>query len=291
MKYLVAALSMAVSTAAVAQTPSTTSAPSAAQQERVDAILGALFGDRNGQTSLETQWSMGRLPLAQQRAQYESRIDGDVRSGALSSFSGNRAKADYRALVGLEARYGADRRFTPQERADLNARYNSLTQLVAEGGYSGGVSGGGSVADQRGEFESRVDNAVRARQISRTQGTQLKTDFASLVRLEENYLRDGALSVRERDELETRLDALDTRVGDVGGSASRPRDSSVRLEAIARALPASGLSSSGQAQLRVEHEDLTRLAAAYRRSNPSQNDLSYLDRRLSDLEGRARVRW
>ncbi len=291
MKYLVAALSMAVSTAAVAQTPSTTSAPSAAQQERVDAILGALFGDRNGQTSLETQWSIGRLPLAQQRAQYESRIDGDVRSGALSSSSGNRAKADYRALVDLEARYGADRRFTPQERADLNARYNSLTQLVAEGGYSGGVSGGSSVADQRGEFESRVDKAVRARQISRTQGTQLKTDYASLVRLEENYMRDGALSVRERDDLETRLDALDTRVGDVGGPAARPRDSSVRLEAIARALPASGLSSSGQAQLRVEHEDLTRLAAAYRRSNPSQDDLSYLDRRLSDLEGRARVRW
>ena len=291
MKYLVAVLSLAVSTTAVAQTPSPTSAPSAAQQERIDAILGALFGDRNGQTSLDTQWSLGRLPLAQQRAQYESRIDGDIRSGALSSSSGNRAKADYRALVELEARYGADRRFTQQERADLNARYNSLTQLVADGGYAGGVSGGRSVADEQSEFESRVDSGVRARQITRTQGTQLKTDYGSLVRLEENYMRDGALSVRERADLETRLDALDARVGDVAAPSTRPKDSSIRLEAIARGLPASGLSSTAQAQLRVEHGDLTRLAAAYRRSNPSQDDLNYLDRRLSDLEGRARVRW
>ena len=291
MKYRVAALSLAVSTSAVAQTPSTPSTQSTRQQERVDAVLGALFGDRNGQTSLETQWSLGRFPLAQQRAQYEARIDADVRSGGLSASAGDRAKTDYRAMVDLEARYGADRRFTPQERADLNTRYTRLTQLVAEGGYSGGVSGGRSVAEERAEFESRVDSAVRARQISRAQGAQLKADYASLVRLEANYLRDGALSVRERDDLETRLDALDARIGDSTSASARPKDAAARLDAIARALPASGLPSSGQAQVRVEYEDLSRLVAAYRRFNPSAEELGYLDRRLSDLEGRARVRW
>jgi hypothetical protein len=291
MKYLVVALSLAVSTSAIAQTPPTASAQSTRQQERVDAILNTLFGDRTGQTSLDTQWSIGRLPLSQQRAQYEARIDADIRSGGLSASAGDRAKSDYRAIVDLEARYGADRRFTPQERADLNARYTRLTQLVAEGGYSGGVSGGRSVAEERGEFERRVDNAVRARQITRTQATQLKSDYASLVRLEDSYMRDGALSVRERDDLETRLDGLDERVGDMPVASTRPRDSSARLDAIAKALPASGLPSSGQTQLRVEHEDLTRLAAAYRRSNPTPEELSYLDRRLSDLERRARVRW
>lgn len=291
MKYLTAALTLALSTTpAMAQTPSTTSAPSNRQQERVDAILGALFGGSTGTASLDTQWSLGRLPLAQQRAQYESRIDADVRSGALSSYSGEQAKANYRALVDLEARYGADRRFTQQERAELNSRYESLTQVVADGGYSGGVSGGVSVADGRAQFEGRVDNAVRTRQITRAQGTQLKTDYASLARLEANYMRDGALSVRERDDLETRLDALDARVGDVGPGPSQSRDPAARLSAIARALPASGLSSSAQAQLRVEHDDLTRLAAAYRRSTPSAEDERYLDRRLADLEDRARVR-
>ena len=45
-----------------------------------------------------------------------------------------------------------------------------------------------------------------------------------------------------------------------------------------------------QAQLRVEHEDLTRLEAAYARLNPSADERAYLDRRLGDLETRARVR-
>ncbi|WP_157973368.1 hypothetical protein, partial [Blastomonas sp. UPD001] len=63
-----------------------------------------------------------------------------------------------------------------------------------------------------------------------------------------------------------------------------------RLDAIARALPASGLSASAQAQLRVEHEDLTRLEAAYARLTPSADERAYLDRRLGDLETRARVR-
>jgi hypothetical protein len=288
MKHLAAALTLAFSTtSAFAQTPAATSSQSMRQQERVYAILGTLFGDRSGGASLDTQWAIGRLPLAQQRSQFESRIDADVRSGGLSASSGERAKADFRALVNLEARYGADRRFTPQERAELSSRYTSLNQILADGGYAGGAS----VADERGQFEGRVDSAVRSRQITRGQGAQLKTDYASLVRLEADYMRDGALSVRERSDLDTRLDALDARVGDVGVASTRPSDMATRLSAIERALPSSGLSSSAQAQLRVEHGDLTRLAAAYRRSAPSAEEQVYLDRRLGDLEGQARVRW
>lgn len=275
---------------AAAQTPSTTSSQPSRQQERVDTILGALFGDRTGGTSLDAQWTLGRLPLAQQRTQYETRIEADVRSGALSASAGERAKADYRALVELEARYGADRRFTAQERTELNQRYQGLTQVVAEGGYAGGVSGGSSVADGRRDFEARVDEAVRVRRLTRTQGTQLKTEYSALVQTETNYMRDGVLSVRERDDLETRLDALDARVGDTNVAATRPADAASRLDAIAKALPASGLASAAQTQLRIEHEDLNRLAAAYRRTSPSTDDQAYLDRRLSNLEERVRLR-
>jgi len=290
MKFAAIALSLATVAAAPAFAQSTSYGQEDRQQERVDAILGALFGDRAGGTSLDAQWSSGRLPLAQQRTQYEARIDADIRSGALSQRAGERAKADYRALVDLEARYGADRRFTQQERADLNARYASLTQILDEGGDAGGVSGGTSVADGRRAFEDRVDEAVRRRQVSRTQGTQLKTEYAAAVRLEADYMRDGVLSARERDDLEQRLDALDDRAGDVVATPSRPADAATRLAAISRALPSSGLTPAAQTQLRVEHEDLTRLAAAYRRLTPSADEQSYLDRRLSDLEARARVR-
>lgn len=285
------ALAIAAASATTVGAQQTTPQPSR-QQERVDSILGALFGDnRQGRaTSLDMQWTLGRSPLAQQGAQFETRIDADVRSGALSRQSADRAKEDYRALVELETRYGADRRFTPQERAELNARYDSLTRVVAEGGYSGGVSGGTSVADGRRDFEARVDESVRLRRLTRTQGTQLKTEYAALVRIEADYMRDGVLSNRERDDLEGRLDALDARVGDVAAQPARPLEPTARLETIARALPSSGLGASAQAQLRIEHEDLGRLASAYRRISPTAEEQSYLDRRLTDLETRARVR-
>lgn len=283
-------------------TQPTSQQPQSRPADRIGDILGALFGnrtDRDGSTSIDAQWTAGRLPLAAQQTQFEARIESDVRSGALTRSSGDRARSEYRSLVELEARYGADRRFTTQERTDLSDRYGALTQALAEGNYGsgggygqgGGVSGGTSVADGRLEFEARVDEAVRARRLTRTQGTQLKAEYATLIRTEQTYLRDGSLSARERDDLESRLDALDSRVGDgPTGTPTRPADPTSRLEAIARALPSSGLSATARAQLLVEHEDLTRLANAYRRLNASAEEQAYLDRRLSDLETRARVR-
>jgi len=146
------------------------------------------------------------------------------------------------------------------------------------------------VADGRRDFEARVDESVRQRRLTRTQGTQLKTDYAAVVRLEADYMRDRVLSARERDDLETRLDALDARVGDVAAQPSRPVDPTARLQAITRALPSSGLTTAAQTQLRTEQEDLSRLAAAYRRLSPTAEEQNYLDRRLTDLETRARVR-
>jgi hypothetical protein len=292
-------LALAIAAAAVsatavhAQTPTTPAAQTSKQQERVDAILGTLFGDRSGTGgSLDTQWMLGRSPLAQQRSQFETRLDADVRSGALTRAAADRAKDDYRELVELEARHGADRRFSTQERAELNERYDNLTRLVAEGGEGGSVSGGTSVADGRRDFEARVDESVRLRRLTRVQGTQLKTEYASLVRVETDYMRDGVLSARERNDLETRLDGLDSRLGETVASTTpaRPADPATRLEAISKALPSSGLASAAQTQLRVEHEDLNRLATAYRRGNPSSEEQAYLDKRLTDLETRARVR-
>lgn len=265
------------------------------QQERLNSIFGALFGDRTGSTqSIEAQWSFGRTPLATQRAQFEARVDADVRSGQLDRRTGDRLKSDYYDLVQLEARYGADRRFTVQEREELAERYGRLTQVIADGGYGDDDSAdiGISVVEGQTEFNQRVDASVSARRLTRVAGARLKTDYAALVRTEAGYLRDGRITDQERDDLYTRLEALDARVGDMastggGNTVQTPR---ARLDAIARALPSSGLSASAQAQLRVEHEDLTRLEAAYARLNASADDRAYLDRRLGELETRARVR-
>jgi hypothetical protein len=277
-------------------------------QDRIGQILGQIFGGRNGSaSSLDAEWAQGRFPLAAQRNQFETRVDAEVRSGAINYANGNQLKRDYFDLVDLEARYGADRRFSTQERSDLSARYEALTRALSNGGYGtgggnqypgtqypGGQYGNNNavrVADGQADFNRRVTDAVNSRRISRSEGTRLRNDYTSLVRLEEQYLRDGYLSDGERSEIEGRLDELDARVGDVGfGSGGYQSGPRARLDAIARALSSSGLSSSARAQISVEHGDLMRLEAAYAQLRPSAEDSAYLDRRIADLEARVRIR-
>lgn len=265
------------------------------QRDRiVSTILGTLLGDRTGaSTTLDSQWSLGQLPLTNQRAQFDARVDSDIRAGELTRATGTRLKAEYAALIEQEQRYGADRRFTTQERTELADRYGVLTQVLADGRWPTTTPAPAAlpaaVANGRADFERRVDSAVSARRISRTQGTQLKADYTTLVTLEAGYLQDGELSLRERNELDTRLDALDARVGDVGYAAA-PATARMRLDSVARAIPSAGLSTAARTQLQVELEDVSRLEAAYGQLNPSADDKAYLERRLANLETRAKVK-
>jgi len=275
-----AALALTASSAA-AQTSTT-------QRNPIADIFGALFGDRLGVTnSIESQWAAGQTPLANQRAQFESRIDSEVNTGALDQATGARLKSDYYELVQLEARYGADRRFTTSERTTLADRYGALTQVLADRAYAdAGTTSATEVADGQAEFGSRVDAALAARQITRAEARRLKTDYAAVARVEAGYIRDGVLSSAERADLDTRLDALDARVGRTNYAALTPRQ---RLDTISRALPGSGLPSAQRAQLQVEYEDLSRLESAYARLNATAEERGYLERRLAELETRARV--
>lgn len=287
--FLLAAASAALVAAPVAAQSTTTSSSTSAR-DRIGQILGSIFGvGTSADASLETQWRLGRKPLATQRATFETRVDSDVRSGVLTSATGVRLKSDYAAIVDLEARYGSDGTFTTAERNELSDRYGALTQVLTEGGYAdGGTSNRAEVSEGRTAFNARVDSAVASRRITRTAGTRLKADYAALVTIESNYLRDGAISASERDDLDTRLDALDARVGDVGYTPTVTAKS--RLEAIRTAVPSSGLTASARAQLLVEHGDLARLEAAYARLTPTSDERAYLESRLANLETRARVR-
>lgn len=213
-----------------------------------------------------------------------------MRYGTLTQATSTRLKNDYSELVQTEARYGADRRFTTQERTDLADRYGRLTQALTDKKYGDEVTSG-DVAKGKAEFDRRVDAGISSRRLSRVEATRLKSDYAALIEVEANYFNDGALSRREQDDLDSRLDALDTRVGDTSyATSSKTPTSRSRLEAIASALPKSGLGAAAKTQLQIEHDDLSRLEAAYARVAPSADEQAYLDRRLANLETRARVR-
>ena len=257
-------------------------------QEVFGQILQNLFG---GQTmgSLDSEWSRGRRALGSQQSTFNTRLDAQVRSGALSSWSADRIRTDYDALVQLEARYASDGRFTTQERTDLTSRYNALTSALEDGGYGDDLGGYQSAADGRADFEARVTAAVNARTLTRTDATRLRSDYAAIVTAEAQFQRDG-LSARERQDIEARLDAIDARIpggnyGNGGGWQQTPRD---RLTAIERALY--NLPRGQQDAIRVPFEDLTRLEAAYSRTRPSSDDAAYLERRIGELEVQARIR-
>jgi hypothetical protein len=258
-------------------------------QEVFGQILQNLFG---GQTTgtMDAEWSRGRRALGAQQTTFNTRLDAQVRSGAIQSYSADRIRSDYDALVRLETQYGQDGRFTTQERSDLTTRYNALTTALEDGGYGDDVGGYQSAADGRADFEARVTAAVNARTLTRTDATRLRSDYAAIVTAEAQFQRDG-LSARERQDIEARLDAIDARVpggttGNNGGwQQQTPRD---RLTAIDRALY--NLPRADQDRLRPQIEDLTRLEAAYSRTRPSSDDTAYLERRLGELEVQARVR-
>jgi hypothetical protein len=95
------------------------------------------------------------------------------------------------------------------------------------------------------------------------------------------------LSDAERADLDTKLDALDVRVGDVGYNV--PVTYKSRLDAIALAVPRSGLGLAARNQILIEHGDLVRLESAYARLSPTADERAYIERRLANLELRARV--
>lgn len=286
--FLIAAASAAIIAApAAAQTTTNADNPLA-------RILGNLFGIGNSATnSLDGQWTANRRPLANQRAEFEARVDSEVRASRMSQADGSRLKYDYYALVQLESQYGANGSFSTTERSELTTRYNALLQVLADGRYGYGDNDNSfgpraEVSEGQAEFNARVDAAVSARRITSRVGKRLKNDYAALIRTETNYLRDGVLSDYEREDLDARLEALGQRVGDVGYGT--PQTAQSRLDAIFRALPASGLGATARSQLLVEHGDLARLAAAYARLTPSAEERAYLESRLANLETRARVR-
>ena len=264
----VAALTLAAG-AASAQTPySQTPYGQQTQSDPIGAILGALFGDRLGvSTTLDSEWSRGRRPLNTQRAQFESRLDADVRSGAISSSAASSLSAEYGDLVALEARYTADGRVTAQERADLTERYRAFSTRYQAGGQSGyddDYDGWRPLAESRAAFDARVNAGVRNRTLTRAQATRLSTDFDALVRLETSYERNG-IDARERQDLEARWADLNRRVGDgydddynSGDNwGSDPRGAQIEAR-IAAGERNGSISRTEAASLRLELRDLMR---------------------------------
>ncbi len=299
-----AAGAMALSTAAAvqAQTPygstqtQSYGQPQSRTQDAFGAILGALFG---APQTLDSEWSRGRRPLGSGSAQFDARLDAGIRDGSIDRYAATDLRADYQALVQLEARYAADGRMTTQERAELGRQYQELSQRVDQGdtGYD---NGGGyddrwePLIDARADFDARLDAQQRARRLTRAEVLRLRADYQALIQIETGYQR-GGIDAREQADLQLRLDDLNRRVGDNydsgngGGYGQGNRGMISRIEAAIATGERSGAIVRAEAErLRTELGDLTRLDAAYAENGLNADENAYLSRRFGELDLRVR---
>lgn len=278
----------AVAAFALALSPASGALAQSSNQDRFGQVLEALLGQGS---SLDARWQRGERPLSAAQGQFQARLESDVRNGVMSTGSANRLRADFSDLVTLENQYAADGRFTAQERADLGERYGAITQRLGQPGEPDGDTGQ-SVAEGRADFEARVNAAVTARRITRTQATRLRADYLALIQLEATNARDG-ISAREREDLDARLDALDERLGDGPQAPTQsisPRARLADILAVVTANERSGVITRPEAfEIRATHGDLAHLEAAYGRVTVSAEDSAYLLRRIGELETRARI--
>lgn len=68
-----------------------------------------------------------------------------------------------------------------------------------------------SITQRKYELDRRIDQGVRARQLSNREAARLKGELNSLVRLESQYQR-GGLTRWERQDLDRRYDSLAAKV-------------------------------------------------------------------------------
>ena len=119
----------------------------------------------------------GWRPVAEQRAAFDARLDLAVRDRRLSWTESSRLRADFDALVRLEADYRRDG-LSDRERQDLTARLADLDRRVGDVAWDGGYG-----ADPRAaQIEARITAGERSGQISRAEAARLRDELRDLTR-------------------------------------------------------------------------------------------------------------
>ena len=122
-------------------------------------------------------------------------------------------RADFRAIVAIEARYRATGGLDARERADLDQRLNALSARIRYQANDGNANWRPiSINERQARLNARIDAGVRSGQISPVEAVRLRTEFLALARLEDTYRATGGLTAWERQDLERRFDALATRI-------------------------------------------------------------------------------
>lgn len=121
----------------------------------------------------------GWEPLAGQTAAFDARVAAALRARDITRTESTRLRADFQALVQLEAQYQRDG-LSDRERQDLEARYADLNRRVGDDYVPG--NGGYGNDPRAAQIDARITAGERSGAISRTEAARLRTELADLSR-------------------------------------------------------------------------------------------------------------
>ena len=154
--------------------------------------------------------------INQRQAILEARINEGIRNGVLTRSEAIVLRGEFKTLDRLETNYRkSDGYFTERERADLDRRFDALQKRIKIQRRDAQVrpSRWIPINERKNELDRSIDQGVRRGSLTRTEAIELRGEFRTLVKLEEEYRRSrGAFTLEERVDLDRRLDRLSRRV-------------------------------------------------------------------------------
>lgn len=139
-----------------------------------------------------------------------NRINLGLRNGALTQAEAANLRAQFAALNRLEQQYRSGG-LTLRERQDLDRRFDALDRKIYVQKNDRQTAQWQSInARQTNQF-NRINQGIRNGALTQAEATRLRSEFVALERLEARY-RLGGLTLRERQDLDRRFDALERRI-------------------------------------------------------------------------------
>ncbi len=140
-----------------------------------------------------------------------NRINQGVRNGALTQGEATNLRTQFAALNRLEQQYRRNG-LTLRERQDLDQRFNALSRKIyVQKNDRQTASQWQSINAQQANQFNRINQGIRNGALTQGEATRLRSEFYTLERLEQQYRRNG-LTLRERQDLDQRFNALSRRI-------------------------------------------------------------------------------
>lgn len=153
----------------------------------------------------------GWQPINQRQAQLDYRIDQGVRSGDLTRREAANLRAEFNQIARIEADYRRSNGLSGWERADLDRRFDNLSQRIRFERRDRDDRGWTPINQRQRQLDARIDSGVRDGSLSRREAANLRAEFQQIAALEARYRRDG-LNQRERADLDYRFDRLSQQI-------------------------------------------------------------------------------